>query len=485
MNRCIQGPKRVSASRRIKNIPIDVYEEIFSWLRPCVDLDMDLNSQQKIFARLASVCRYFAYYAICEMCCYLDFDGKERCPRPPTPTGPWCTGIIKRVQPMETLRAKVKECNIHNWIPTGIPHQSEVYQVASTFLKRFPLVLLRLDNLRILTLSETPISYFLLQAVGRLRSLEQLVIHKCCVYDQGPKEAIFGTHETPFPALHQLTIADVKLEMEAVYKDAFCVLGSVATLRSLVISSCLWLRFLLPHISPHLVSLEGNFSAIPLDTFLQFVNAHAALKDLAIHFQPLQRYPSPQFGPAKKQSPYIFSYATLDLGQDVLPNLRSFNGPLSLAPKFIRSRPVTRLAIGSHLPTSLPFPVLNTRVPLAFSQGFHGSAFLHRDTYVAIHNWHDYRLTRDGSDDIWDDLKTIGGDIQELFVRFDDTKLPVTTLSSCFPNLVRLQLELCWDDKSVSIFMEPCSSLLKTGFTGGPQCTRGDFIESCKRPENF
>ena len=88
----------------LSDIPIDVYEEIFSWLRPCVDLDMDWDSQQTIFARLACVCRYFAYYATCEMCYYLHFDGGERFPKPkpPTPTGPWFTGIIKRLQPMET-----------------------------------------------------------------------------------------------------------------------------------------------------------------------------------------------------------------------------------------------------------------------------------------------------------------------------------------------------------------------------------------------
>ena len=54
---CIQGPKRASVSGRLSNITIDVYEEIISWRRPCVDLDMDWDSQQTIFPRLACVCR--------------------------------------------------------------------------------------------------------------------------------------------------------------------------------------------------------------------------------------------------------------------------------------------------------------------------------------------------------------------------------------------------------------------------------------------
>ena len=396
---------------------------------------MDWKSQQTIFARLACVCRYFAYYATCEMCYYLPLDGNERwpkTPKPPTPTGPWCTGIIKRLQPMETLRVKVKECSIQYWSPSNFP-------------ERLPLLLSRLDNLRMLTLSYTPISYSLLQAAGRLRSLEQLNLYRVSNLGDYQKEAIFGTQETPFPALHQLSIVKLAETME-VYKDAFRVLVSAATLRSLVISDCLWLHFLLPHIPPHLVSLEGNFSTTPVDTFLRFINTHAALENLAIHIYPLESF-------ARKRSTHL--YPTLDLGQDVLPNLRSFRGPCSLAPKFIRSRPVTRLAFGPDLPISLPFPVLDPRVPLAFLQGLHGSMF----NPMGPGYW-GYRFTEDG-DNILDDFKTIGGGIQELFLSCCDTKLPITTLSLCFPNLVRLQLELCWTQE-VSIFVELCSfSLLK------------------------
>ena len=392
---------------------------------------MDWHSWQIIFARLACVCRYFAYYATCEMCYYLPFDGTERLPktvRPPTPTGRWCTGIIDRLQPMETLRVKVKECRIQNWGAWAFPEQ-------------LPLVLSRLDNLRILTLSYTPASYSLLQAAGRLQSLEQLYLQHVCNLDDHPKEAIFGTHETPFPALHQLTISHLPGGME-VYKGAFRVLASAATLRSLVISDSHWLHSLLPHIPPDLVSLEGNFSGTPLDTFLEFINTHAALEDLGIHIYPLAK-------------PLTHLYPTLDLDQDVLPNLRSFFGPFSLAPKFIRSRPVTRLAFGPPRPLTRTLSMLDPRVPLAFSQGFHGL----RSSPMGLYPW-GYNFTEDG-DDIWDDLKTIGGGIQELFLQTCDANLPITTFSSCFPNLVHLQLELCWSER-VSIYMQLCSfSLLK------------------------
>ena len=124
-----------------------------------------------------------------------------------------------------------------------------------------------------------------------------------------------------FPALHQLMISQLAGEME-VYKDAFHVLASAATLWSLVISEGHWLHFLLPHIPPDLVSFEGNFLGTPLDTFLEFINTHAALKDLALDIYPLAK-------------PLTHLYPTLDLDLDVLPNLRSFRGPFSLAPKFI------------------------------------------------------------------------------------------------------------------------------------------------------
>ena len=320
---------------------------------------------------------------------------------------------------MQTLRVKVKECSIQNWGP-------------STFPERLPLVLSRLDNLRILTLSYTPVSYSLLQAAGRLRLLEQLDIQHVYNLRDHPTEAIFGTHETPFPALHQLTISQLARDME-VYKDAFRVLASAATLRSLVIFDDRWLHFLLPHIPPNLISLEGNFSDTPLDTFLEFINTHAALEDLAIHIHPLYRR-------------LTLLYATLDPNQDVLPNLRSFRGPFSLAPKFIRSRPVTKLGFGPDLPISLSFPVLNPRVPLAFLQGLHGSGF--NPTGPG-----NYYFTKD-DDNTWDDLETIGGGIQELFLTSCcATKLSMTRVSSCLPNLVRLQLELYWP-KVVSIFIE-------------------------------
>ena len=51
--------------------------------------------------------------------------------------------------------------------------------------------------------------------------------------------------------------------------------------------------------------------------------------------------------------------------------------------------------------------------------------------------------------------------IQELFLQSCDTKLSITMFSSCFPNLVCLQLELSWCQR-VSMFMELYSfSLLK------------------------
>ena len=392
---------------------------------------MDWESHQTTFARLACVCQYFAYYATCEMCYYLHFDGGEwlpKTPKPPPPTGRWCIGIINHLQPMETLRVKVKECSIQYWRPSAIP-------------ERLPLVLSRLDNLRILTLSETPVSYSLLQAAGRLRSLEQLHLKHVYYLDDHSTEAIFGTHETPFPALHRLTISQSVREME-VYKDAFRFLASAATLRSLVISDGHWLHFLLPHIPPDLVSFEGNFSGTPLDTFLDFINTHAALEDLALDIHPLAK-------------PLTHLYPNLDLDQDVLPNLRSFRGPFSLAPKFIRSRPVTRLAFGPSRPLPRYFSILNPRVPLTYLQKFHAlRRFGPTSPYPC-----GYNFTEDGGD-IWDDLKTIGGGIQELVLQSCDTELPITTSSSCFPNLVHLQLELCWS-QCVSIYKICSYSLLK------------------------
>ena len=258
--------------------------------------------------------------------------------------------------------------------------------------------------------------------------------------DDHPTEAILGTHQTPFPALHHLTISQSAREME-VYKDAFRVLASVATLRSLVISDSRWLHFLLPYIPPDLVSFEGNFSDTPLDTFLEFINTHAALEDLAIYIHPLAK-------------PSTHLYPTPDLDQDVLPNLRAFRGPFSLAPKFIRSRPVTRLAFGPPRSLILPFSMVDPYVPLEYLQSFHGLRFSPTGSYP----W-GYNFTEDG-DDIWGDLKTIGGGIQELFLLYCDTKLPITTSSLCFPNLVHL-LQLCWS-KKVGIYMELCSlSLLE------------------------
>ena len=401
---------------------------------------MDLESQQKVLARLAPVCRYFVYYAINETSRCLDFDGTARCPRPRTPTGPWCTGIIKRLQPMETLRTKVKECKIHDWVvkfdPDGLDGN---VQMAETFLRRFPLVLSKLDNLGILTLSKTPISYFLLQTIGRLPALQELVILMCHVDDiQGnhPKEAIFEIHETPFPTLRQFTIAATNPPVTTVYENAFCAISRATTLRSMDIADAFWLRFLLPHISPQLVSLSGNFSAIPLDVFLRFIKTHAALEDLTVYSRSCEGYLSKSSGFIRNLTSRLFPDAILDFDRDDLPNLRSFSGPFRMAPKFIRSRPISRLALCAQYP-------LHGTLNLASSHTF--TVFPH--THLATYSWDTTRdgliISKNDGNDVWDDLKTIGGAIQELFVRFDVTGMLVTALSSCFPNLIRLQLELC------------------------------------------
>lgn len=105
------GPKRALGSQ----IPLDVYLQIFAWLKPVADPDSDIEIYNTTLARLALVCRYFAYYATREFWRYLDLNGNKNLRRR-MPAEPWCDAILTQLQPAETLRTDVKECKIRSWV---------------------------------------------------------------------------------------------------------------------------------------------------------------------------------------------------------------------------------------------------------------------------------------------------------------------------------------------------------------------------------
>ncbi|KAF8494504.1 hypothetical protein JB92DRAFT_3147130 [Gautieria morchelliformis] len=430
-------PERASGSRHLKHIPVDIYEEIFAWIQPSVDPSMDTRSYHEILTCLAPVCRFFAYYAVHEVARCLDFDGGAKHSRCRTPTGPWCASIIKRLQPMETLRTSVKKCDISNWSSWSESHYQSEVQMTRTFLRQFPTVLSRLDNLNELRLSETPISYFLLQAVGRLPALQRLVVLWCNLdlRSNCPAVAIFGIHETPFAVLRQFTMEDTDFQLRHVFEEAFSALVGATTLQSLAIADCYWLHFLLPRISQRLVSLSGDFSRIPVPMFIQFVKAHPALLDLTVslHEGGIDHV----LGGTSALPPIVsgrttFSYATLDLDRGDLPDLRSFSGPSALAPKFVHSRPVTRLALGCHLQG------LGHAIFMPALHGLTVFPHIHMGSFTDL----DYIQQMETKHDSWNNLKINGEGIQDLFMPLVHKDTWVTMLRSCFPNVVHLQLEL-------------------------------------------
>jgi hypothetical protein len=389
---------------------------------------------RKTLARLAVVCRYFSYYATHQMCHHLDFDGGITDGlRSWMLTELWCTGLIKQLQPMESLRLHVKECKVLAWVLLINHSRSHsVGRMAETFLTRLPLALSKFDNLENLTLSKIPISYVLWQSIGGLGALRRFVISMCCVDDDGCSgtEPIFGVHEKPFPALCHLTVEATNPNVNAVFKDAFCDLAGAATLRSLAIADSEWLRCFLPHITPQLVSLSGNFSDTPLDDFLLFIKEHVALQDLTIYFQQYDTYFNKGTGAMTYELSRGYTYTSLDLDPGDLPDLRSFSGPFTVSPEFIRARPITKLALDCHIPTRCIF--LPSLHGLTIFPHIHSTTYDLYRYYLDIHAHHD----------VWTELKPIGGGIQELSVPISAEATWGPNLGLCFPNLIHLQLEL-------------------------------------------
>ncbi|KAF8531176.1 hypothetical protein JB92DRAFT_3092483 [Gautieria morchelliformis] len=416
----------------LRPLPLETYEEIFSWLRPIKMDPIFIQTYHQHLRWLAHVCRFFAYYAAHEICRSLDFKGVEYCSTSWKPTGSWCRGIIKRFHSTDTMRTAVKECRIHDW--AGRSQNLTVYRAASTLSK----FLSGFDKLDQITLYQVPVSYILLQAIGKLPSLQKLEIASCYLdlVTSCPKAPMFGKKDTPFPVLRHLIIESTHPKTNPALEEAMRVLARVTTLRSLALTDSDWLHFFLPYISQDIISLSGNFSAIPMDMFRQFIKTHAALRDLTIHFQTHESYRCL----SEKHETYVWrpqrllSYAAFHVDGTDLPDLRSFSGPFDLATKFIGDRPVTRLALGSHLRT-------HKYVPCIFGL----TVFPHTNSAMDV-DPPDYSSHMDDNRFIWNRLEIMGGGIRELFFPINPTAITATLLSSCFPNIVKLEFQLrMWD----------------------------------------
>ncbi|KAF8515945.1 hypothetical protein JB92DRAFT_3114522 [Gautieria morchelliformis] len=360
-----QCPNRTLRS----HIPLDVYQEIFEWLKPFSDPDTNLAFYTATLARLALVCRYFAYYASYEMWRSLDLDRLNS----EMKTEACCKGILAKLQPVEMLRTRIKECKLQHW-------------TFGNFMSQFIPTLSRLDNLAVLTLRDIFLSPLLLQSIGRLQALEQLVINYIYVGIAQAKGPVFGPHEIPFPALRQLTI---ERGVDQLFQDALCILVGATKLRSMVIDDNIWLHRLLPHITPQLISLSGNFSDTPPNAFHRFIKGHAALQDLTVYFDAVNN-----------QNFYL----NLDLDPDDLPDLRSFSGPFPLVPKVIHTRPVTKLALDCHLPCDT---TSTTFLPSIYEL----TVFPH--THSVSRNIHNSDLEMHN---VWTDLESVSGDVHDLFM---------------------------------------------------------------------
>ena len=374
---------------------------------------MDRESHDNFLALLAPVCRYFAYYATQEFCRHLDIRGGEQHTSRRARFG---NNVLIEVHPIQALRTSVEECMVSNR-----HHDSDP--------SRLSRLLPSLDNLEILILSDTSICYFLLQTISRLCSLKELVLDGC--HMKYHSEPIFENHEAPYASLRRLIIKGKgNYETGFALSEALCALCSATSLRSVAILDSDWLLPLLPHISEHIVAFSGDFSYTSLTDFYQFIKARPSLQDLTLCSDPRR--------PLLEDLRNDMDSLPLTLDKEDLPELRSFNGPDSLAPIFIRGRPVTRLALG------FPFePPKQNPSPSPSSHGL---------TVFSQTNFTTYPLDVPYSDsdwDVWDNLKTIGGGIQELFVRSSLTSPSVIAL--CFPNLIHLQVEPWhWNNVSCS-----------------------------------
>ncbi|KAF8515940.1 hypothetical protein JB92DRAFT_38410 [Gautieria morchelliformis] len=274
---------------------------------------------------------------------------------------------------------------------------------------------------------DTVVPHSILQTIGRLPALEQLVILGATVEHVPPAhstEPVFGPHETPFPLLRQLTIAPFFHYVDnQLFQDTLYALCGATRLRSVTVHDSNWLHRLLPHITPQLVSLCGNFSNISPDTFHLFVQGHTALQDLALYFE---------------ETTQARSYLSVDLDPNDLPHLRSFNGPFILYPKVIRACPVTRLALGCHF--YMDFRHARYNEPPLLSPSMLGLAVFPPKRSHMGYITHVNRMADDEIDD-WTTLKSVGSSVQELFVRVKCGEgISDPSLGRCFPNVVRLEL---------------------------------------------
>jgi hypothetical protein len=342
-----------------------------------------MESYHDTLASLAPVCRYFGRHATREIFRCLQLDCVEHYGEEEAESG--YHGTIER------RRMDVRECEIRDGINTPqLPH-----------------LISRFANLRVLTLEDTTISSSLLKSIGRLQALEQLGMDDCHLYvndeDPSAQTPVHAVHATPFPALRRATIGSITGVPPAAIMTTFCALVGTPTLEALAILDRDWLSWILLHVTTGLISLSGDFSRVSLDGFLQFIQGHHTLQNLAIN--------------CGKED-----YSDLDLGKEDLPNLRSFSGPPNMAPKFVRSG-LTRLAL-TPAAEFLP-PWYGSGVfPMTTPRGF-GDPWAITDRNKA-----------------WRQLKGIGEDIQELFVLFEyhgDALGP--NLSLCFPHLVCLEIE--------------------------------------------
>jgi hypothetical protein len=280
----------------------------------------------------------------------------------------------------------------------------------SSFPTQLITMLSRLDNLAVLTLDCVPMSGALLQCIGSLKTLEEFIIlgiYAGTSPGYRTHDSVFLLQETPFLALRRLELYYIDYTVDDVLQDALRILAGAPSLRTIVVEDSTWLNQLLPLITPQLVSFCGNLERVPLEAFLRFLKVHAALQNLTVKFSGFETE---------------YSYLGITLDPADLPDLRSFSGPIYLAPKVISGRPVTKLASHRHK--------LLDREPVTFLPSI-------RDFYTFSSN----SITTYSDPEVWRGLKAVGGGIFQLFTRVA-SEAALSQIGICFPNLVHLQIEV-------------------------------------------
>ncbi|KAF8464781.1 hypothetical protein JB92DRAFT_2838765 [Gautieria morchelliformis] len=243
------------------NIPLDVSHEIFAWLRPAADPDTDRDFYNTTGAQF-----------------YGDDYRKSG-----MPAEAWCRGVKTQLQPVETPRTHVRECELRAWVGRR--------KVTTQIIP----MLSRLDNLAVLT-------------------LDGVLPHDSC------GAAIYRETQN----IEQLTIFHIVGDEGRIAYPCRC------TITAHHVKERRWLHRLLPLINPQLVSLCGDFTFVSPEAFLRFIKGHATLIKKT-YSKILESLQSPV--------PYY-----IDLDPADLPDLRSFGGPFALASKVIGNRPVSKLA---------------------------------------------------------------------------------------------------------------------------------------------